>query len=59
MVSLDFWGISYIIYPYVYREGTDRDRENKMSDKDWTDLGNNIRDMVDDAVKSQDFRRAE
>lgn len=28
-----------------------------MSDKDWTDLGNNIRDMVDDAVKSQDFRR--
>ena len=37
--------------------GTDRDRENKMSDKDWTDLGNNIRDMVDDAVKSQDFRR--
>lgn len=28
-----------------------------MSDKDWTDLGNNIRDMVDDAVRSQDFRK--
>lgn len=28
-----------------------------MSDKDWTDLGNDIRDMVDDAVKSQDFRK--
>lgn len=28
-----------------------------MSDKDWTDLGNGIRDMVDDAVKSQDFRK--
>ena len=39
------------------RAVTDRDWENNMSDKDWTDLGNNIRDMVDDAVRSQDFRK--